>query len=76
MKYHPDRVHGDEAKKRATQKFTEIAAAFEILSGDNASGASHPSFANPTHSASPPSTYQAGFDPFASFGSFGFGDHI
>lgn len=76
MKYHPDRVHGEEAKKRATQKFTEIAAAFEILSGDNASGASHPSFAHPTHSASPPSTYQAGFDPFASFGSFGFGDHF
>ena len=75
MKYHPDRVQGEEAKKRATQKFTEIAAAFEILSGGNASGASHPSFAPPTHSASPPSTYQSGFDPFASF-DVGFGGHF
>lgn len=56
LKYHPDRVSGEgaageEAKRLATAKFTEISAAYELLSsgsgrGTGSSTASHPSFAN------------------------------
>jgi hypothetical protein len=49
MKNHPDRVQGDDAKKAATAKFSEISAAYELLTtrGDVcAASASHPSFSN------------------------------
>ncbi|KAL7461193.1 hypothetical protein ACHAXS_001616 [Conticribra weissflogii] len=51
LKYHPDKVKGDEAKKHATATFAEVSAAYEILTnnignGPNDDGASpHPSFA-------------------------------
>ncbi|KAL7522482.1 hypothetical protein ACHAWX_007169, partial [Stephanocyclus meneghinianus] len=45
MKNHPDRVQGDEAKKQATAKFSEISAAYELLTTNGSVGASHPSFA-------------------------------
>jgi curved DNA-binding protein CbpA len=91
LKYHPDRVNGDgaagaEAKRRATAKFTEISAAYELLSsggGSRSGSASHPSFANAAdhHNINDYSRYSAsmtvqspfspGFDPFG-FGAFGF----
>jgi len=91
LKYHPDRVNGDgaagaEAKRRATAKFTEISAAYELLSsggGSRSGSAFHPSFANAAdhHNINDYSRYSAsttvqspfspGFDPFG-FGAFGF----
>lgn len=92
LKYHPDRVSGEgaagvEAKRLATSKFTEISAAYELLSSGGASTrsstASHPSFANSAdhqnvsdysrYSASTTfqSPFSQGFDPFG-FGAFGF----
>ena len=89
MKYHPDRVKcdgpdgGEAAKKKATAKFAEISAAYELLSGGGGGGtASHPSFANSATTA-PSNTYPSerydfpsgmglfsrGFDPFG-FGTF------
>lgn len=89
MKYHPDRVRcegpdgGEAAKKSATARFAEISAAYELLSSGTSSGASHPSFASTTATASaPPSaaTYQGslfqrsdGIDHFSGFDPFGFG---
>jgi len=91
LKYHPDRVNGDgaagvEAKRLATAKFTEISAAYELLSssgGTRSGNASHPSFANTAdhqnvndyarYSASTTvqSPFSPGFDPFG-FGAFDF----
>ncbi len=92
LRYHPDRVNGDgaageEAKRLATAKFTEISAAYELLSsggGTRSGTASHPSFANTAdrqnavndYSRYSPSTtvqspFGSGFDPFG-FGAFGF----
>ncbi len=92
LRYHPDRVNGDgaageEAKRLATAKFTEISAAYELLSsggGTRSGTASHPSFANTvdhqnvvndysryTPSATVQSQFSPGFDPFG-FGAFGF----
>mmetsp|Transcript_5011 Transcript_5011/g.9798 ORF Transcript_5011/g.9798 Transcript_5011/m.9798 type:complete len:186 (+) Transcript_5011:1016-1573(+) len=90
MKYHPDRMRRDDsngaeaAKKRTTAKFSEISAAYELLSsggdasGDGVSGASHPSFANaesdPTSRYPATSNYQTGTSPFSSrVDPFGFG---
>lgn len=91
MKYHPDRVRNDSpgggegAKKKATAKFAEISAAYELLSSaasGQGSSASHPSFATTAAAPSPfpyPERYDhyptgvpfsAGFDPFG-FGTFG-----
>mmetsp|Transcript_4572 Transcript_4572/g.7083 ORF Transcript_4572/g.7083 Transcript_4572/m.7083 type:complete len:448 (-) Transcript_4572:44-1387(-) len=91
LKYHPDRVNGDgaagvEAKRLATAKFTEISAAYELLSssgGTRSGNASHPSFANAAdhHNVNDYARYSAsttvqspfspGFDPFG-FGAFDF----
>jgi len=91
LMYHPDRVNGDgvagaEAKRQATAKFTEISAAYELLSsggGSRGGSASHPSFTNAAdhHNFNDYSRYSAsttvqspfspGFDPFG-FGAFGF----
>lgn len=92
LKYHPDRIHGEgaageEAKRVATAKFTEISAAYELLSsggGTRSGNASHPSFANTadhqgvvndysrySSSATVQSPFSPGFDPFG-FGAFGF----
>ncbi|KAL7540008.1 hypothetical protein ACHAXR_010352 [Thalassiosira sp. AJA248-18] len=94
MKYHPDRIHdnaspdgGEDAKKRATAKFAEISAAYELLSAGEASSgaASHPSFAT-TAAAAPGTTayperfnhpmggmgpFSTGYDPFGFGTSFG-----
>ncbi|KAK1742436.1 DnaJ domain-containing protein [Skeletonema marinoi] len=91
LKYHPDRVNGDgaagvEAKRLATAKFTEISAAYELLSskgGTRSGNASHPSFANTAdhHNVNEYARYSAsttvqspfspGFDPFGSTNSMG-----
>jgi hypothetical protein len=49
---HPDRIHGNDAKKAATAKFSEISAMYKLLTtrGDVcAASASHPSFSNSTN---------------------------
>lgn len=84
LQYHPDRVHGDgsagaEAKRRAAAKFTEISAAYELLSSGGGTTATHPSFSNNSvndysryaASTTVQSPFSPGFDPFG-FGAFGF----
>ena len=95
LRYHPDRVHGDgaageEANRLATAKFTEISAAYELLSsgdeGTRSGNASHPSFANSADRQSvvndysryaPSTSVQSPFSPgFDPFGFGAFGFHF
>ncbi|KAL9179429.1 hypothetical protein ACHAXT_008719 [Thalassiosira profunda] len=75
MKYHPDRVHEEEEKKKATAKFAEISAAYELLTRGGGAGASHPSFTDTAAApaASTPYSGAFGLDPFGQRDPFGFG---
>ena len=70
MKNHPDRVQGDEAKKAATVKFSEISAAYELLTTKGDVGASHPSFAGGGAAASYPDSRS--YPPRNGYGRNGF----
>lgn len=69
MKNHPDRVQGDKAKQIATAKFSEISAAYELLTTKDNAGASHPSFAGASQNNVP--SYTQSHSQYPHFGSFG-----
>jgi curved DNA-binding protein CbpA len=69
MKNHPDRVQGTEAKQIATAKFSEISAAYELLTTQDNAGASHPSFAGASQNYVP--SYTQSHSQYPNFGAFG-----
>ncbi|KAL3795908.1 hypothetical protein HJC23_002179 [Cyclotella cryptica] len=75
MKNHPDRVQGDEAKKQATAKFSEISAAYELLTTSGSVGASHPSFAAAAAAGNAPSYEESRPTSYAYSRRFGGGEH-
>lgn len=69
MKNHPDRVQGAEAKQIATSKFSEISAAYELLTTKDNVGALHPSFAGAAEDNVP--SYPRSQPQYPNFGAFG-----